>query len=212
MYDHMGTNTVIGKISAVRGTVCDIRFDNLSNDNLPEIYHLLEVTDESYTKNNDKDEFRLPPLKMEVLSHLGDNTVRALALGNTFMLGREMEVSYHKEQLRFPVNITGRMFNTLGDTIDGFGDSYAITDKVENIAEIQHYGKENLQNIQEEGKLKIIREEIIQDPPAFKDISESTDLLHTYIKVVDVICPIAKGSKVGFLVVLEQEKQYSSKN
>ncbi len=194
----MGTNTVIGKISAVRGTVCDIRFDNLSNDNLPEIYHLLEVTDESYTKNNDKDEFRLPPLKMEVLSHLGDNTVRALALGNTFMLGREMEVSYHKEQLRFPVNITGRMFNTLGDTIDGFGDSYAITDKVENIAEIQHYGKENLQDIQEEGKLKIIREEIIQDPPAFKDISESTDLLHTYIKVVDVICPIAKGSKVGF--------------
>ena len=52
----MGTNTVIGKISAVRGTVCDIRFDNLSNDNLPENYHLLEVTDESYTKNNDKDE------------------------------------------------------------------------------------------------------------------------------------------------------------
>lgn len=194
----MGTNTIIGKISAVRGTVCDIRFDNLTNDNLPEIYHLLEVTDTSYTKNNDKDEFRLPPLKMEVLSHLGDNTVRALALGNTFMLGREMEVSYHKEQLRFPVNITGRMFNTLGDTIDGFGDAYAITDNVEHIAEIQHYGQENVQDIKEKAKLKIIREEIIQDPPAFKDISESTDLLHTYIKVVDVICPIAKGSKVGF--------------
>jgi F-type H+-transporting ATPase subunit beta len=194
----MGTNTIIGKISAVRGTVCDIRFDNLSNDNLPEIYHLLEVTDKNYTKNNEKNELRLPPLKMEVLSHLGDNTVRALALGNTFMLGREMEVSYHKEQLRFPVNITGRMFNTLGDTIDGFGESYSITDNVEHIAEIQHYGKENLQDIPEKGKLKIIREEIIQDPPAFKDISESTDLLHTYIKVVDVICPIAKGSKVGF--------------
>jgi F-type H+-transporting ATPase subunit beta len=194
----MSNEKIKGRITAVRGTVCDITFDDISHGTLPEIYHLLEVTDTSYTgEKSENGQSQLPPLKMEVLSHLGDNTVRALALGNTFMLGRSMEVTYKQNQLKFPVNVTGRMFNTMGDTIDGFSDEYRINDRVDNVQTVQHYGKPvsagDIITTQE-----IIREEIIQDPPEFKDISHSTELLHTYIKVVDVICPIAKGSKVGF--------------
>ena len=193
----MDSQVIKGRITAVRGTVCDITFDDLLHGQLPEIYHLLEVSDPDYTGSNSTDgQNLLPPLKMEVLSHLGDNTVRALALGNTFMLGRAMEVSYKKHQLRFPVNITGRMFNTMGDTIDGFSDEYQINDAKNEIKTIGSYGK--VSDTSEYIIQEIIREEIIQDPPEFKDISHSTELLHTYIKVVDVICPIAKGSKVGF--------------
>lgn len=194
----MSTETIKGRITAVRGTVCDITFDDLKHGQLPEIYHLLEVTDSEYTgENSDDTQSKLPPLKMEVLSHLGDNTVRALALGNTFMLGRSMEVTYRQNQLRFPVNITGRMFNTMGDTIDGFTDEYRINDKKSQVKPVHHYG-ENPDAQKTYDEMEIIREEIIQDPPEFKDISQSSELLHTYIKVVDVICPIAKGSKVGF--------------
>ena len=194
----MDTTTIKGRITAVRGTVCDITFDDLTHGSLPEIYHLLEVTDPDYLgEKNEDGSSTLQPLKMEVLSHLGDNTVRALALGNTFMLGRSMEVSYKKHQLMFPVNITGRMFNTMGDTIDGFEVDYQITDDKHSIKKIAHYGS-GYSNVESTEAQTIIREEIIQDPPEFKDISQSTELLHTYIKVVDVICPIAKGSKVGF--------------
>jgi F0F1-type ATP synthase beta subunit len=85
----MSNEKIKGRITAVRGTVCDITFDDISHGTLPEIYHLLEVTDTSYTgEKSENGQSQLPPLKMEVLSHLGDNTVRALALGNTFMLGR----------------------------------------------------------------------------------------------------------------------------
>jgi F-type H+-transporting ATPase subunit beta len=194
----MDNELIKGRITAVRGTVCDITFDDLNNGELPEIYHLLEVNDPDYTGSNSSNgQTTLPPLKMEVLSHLGDNTVRALALGNTFMLGRAMEVTYKKHQLRFPVNVTGRMFNTMGDTIDGFGEEYQILDDKYAVKKVTHYGSSpsTSSNTSEQ---HIIRHEIIQDPPEFKDISQSTELLHTYIKVVDVICPIAKGSKVGF--------------
>jgi F-type H+-transporting ATPase subunit beta len=113
------------------------------------------------------------------------------------MLGRAMEVTYKKHQLQFPVNVTGRMFNTMGDTIDGFGEEYQIMDDKHAVKKVSHYGSSHSSdtNLEEQN---IIRHEIIQDPPEFKDISQSTELLHTYIKVVDVICPIAKGSKVGF--------------
>jgi F-type H+-transporting ATPase subunit beta len=194
----MSKETIKGRITAVRGTVCDITFDDLSHGQLPEIYHLLEVTDPSYTgERSESGQTLLAPLKMEVLSHLGDNTVRALTLGNTFMLGRSMEVTYKQNQLKFPVNVTGRMFNTMGDTIDGFSDEYRISDEVDHVQTVQHYGKK-ISSEHTSASQDIIREEIIQDPPEFKDISHSTELLHTYIKVVDVICPIAKGSKVGF--------------
>jgi F-type H+-transporting ATPase subunit beta len=194
----MDNELIKGRITAVRGTVCDITFDNLLHGQLPEIYHLLEVTDPSYTgERSESGQTLLAPLKMEVLSHLGDNTVRALTLGNTFMLGRSMEVTYKQNQLKFPVNVTGRMFNTMGDTIDGFSDEYRISDEVDYVQTVQHYGKK-ISSVHTSASQKIIREEIIQDPPEFKDISHSTELLHTYIKVVDVICPIAKGSKVGF--------------
>jgi F-type H+-transporting ATPase subunit beta len=194
----MDNQVIKGRITAVRGTVCDITFDDLSHGTLPEIYHLLEVTDTTYTgEKSENGQSLLAPLKMEVLSHLGDNTVRALALGNTFMLGRSMEVTYKQNQLKFPVNVTGRMFNTMGDTIDGFSDEYSINDGVDHVQTVQHYGKP-IGTATTVSTQTIIRQEIIQDPPEFKDISHSTELLHTYIKVVDVICPIAKGSKVGF--------------
>jgi len=194
----MSNERIKGRMTAVRETVCDITFDDISHGTLPEIYHLLEVTDTSYTgEKSENGQSQLPPLKMEVLSHLGDNTVRALALGNTYMLGRAMEVTYKQNQLKFPVNVTGRMFNTMGDTIDGFSDEYRINDRVDNVQTVQHYGKP-VSTGDTITTQEIIREEIIQDPPEFKDISHSTELLHTYIKVVDVICPIAKGSKVGF--------------
>lgn len=196
----MNTEGLQGIITAVRGTVCDVSFPDLKGENLPAIYHLLEVTDERYLSAIRKQSGGAgTSLQMEVLAHIGDSVVRVLALGTTFMLGRGMTVTYHRRQLMFPVNVTGRMFNTLGESIDGFEteSAYAITSSTTHTHTIRDYVNKQ-QAPAGAADMEIIREEIVQDPPSLNEIDASVELLHTQIKVVDVICPIAKGSKVGF--------------
>ncbi|MCX7909501.1 MAG: F0F1 ATP synthase subunit beta [Ignavibacteria bacterium] len=164
---------VEGRIISVNGPVCEIDFDVQSFEELPKIYDIVEVHDPNYEGN----------LKLEVLAHCGNNIVKAIALGSTFLLGKNFKVRYFGKQLSVPVNITGRVFNTLGETIDD------LEGKV--VSESEYYLKDkNLVNIE--------RINIVKDPPHFQKVSVGKDMLLTGIKVIDFACPIPLGGKVGF--------------
>src|SRR5687768_5293876 len=95
-----------GKIKQVIGAVVDVQFDG----NLPEIYNALEIT----RANGDK-------LVMEVQQHLGEDSVRAIAMDGTEGLVRGMEVTDTGIAIAMPIGegINGRLFNVTGDPIDG---------------------------------------------------------------------------------------------
>lgn len=144
-----------GKISQVIGPVVDIEFP----ENLPEIYSALKV------RLNEKEE-----LTLETHQHLGGNKVRAIAMGSTDGLKRQMEVIDTGAPINVPVGkeILGRMFNLLGEPIDGYE------------------------------KVKTQKTFPIHRPnPAFEDQSTEAEILETGIKVVDLICPFLKGGKIG---------------
>jgi F-type H+-transporting ATPase subunit beta len=107
---------------------------------------------------------------LEVQQQLGDSVVRTIALGTSDGLRRGMVVQNTGEGLKVPVGVKtlGRIMNVLGDPIDEKGP------------------------IGEEERMVIHR-----DAPAFTDLSPATELLETGIKVIDLICPFAKGGKVG---------------
>ena len=107
---------------------------------------------------------------LEVQQQLGDSVVRTIALGTSDGLRRGMVVENTGEGLKVPVGVKtlGRIMNVLGDPIDEKGP------------------------IGEEERMVIHR-----DAPAFTDLSPATELLETGIKVIDLICPFAKGGKVG---------------
>ena len=148
------TEKNIGKITQIMGSVVVVDFP----DKLPEIYNALN------TKIDGKN------LVLEVEQHIGFNKVKALAMGPSEGLQRGQEVVDTGSYINVPVGkeVLGRMFNALGDPIDGIKD---------------FNGKESL---------PIHR-------PAPKFIEQSTDLeiLETGIKVIDLICPVLKGGKVG---------------
>lgn len=171
MAQNNGNEVLIGKIIAIKGPVVDVQFEKTHGNKFPSIYDILHVT------KNTKE--IASELKLEVLAHLGDFKVRAIALGNTLYLGRGMEVRSYGEQLMIPVGVTGRIFNSIGETIDEL-------EKKEN-------GQE-LQDILVNAK----KENIVKDPPSLDEIDSNVNLLHTYIKVVDFFAPITLGGKVGF--------------
>jgi F-type H+-transporting ATPase subunit beta len=107
---------------------------------------------------------------LEVQQQLGDSVVRTIALGTSDGLRRGMVVENTGEGLKVPVGVKtlGRIMNVLGDPIDEKGP------------------------IGEDERMVIHR-----DAPAFTDLSPATELLETGIKVIDLICPFAKGGKVG---------------
>lgn len=109
-------------------------------------------------------------LTLEVQQQLGDGVVRTIALGSSEGLRRGLDVSNTKEPIKVPVGIKtlGRIMNVLGDPIDECGP------------------------IGEEERMQIHR-----DAPAYDELSASTELLETGIKVIDLVCPFAKGGKVG---------------
>ena len=109
-------------------------------------------------------------LVLEVVQEIGDNTVRCIALSSTDGLSRGMEAFSTGASIRVPVGekTLGRMLNVVGEPIDGKGP--IDTDKT----------------------LPIHR-----DPPPFTDILPATELLETGIKVVDLLCPYARGGKIG---------------
>lgn len=109
-------------------------------------------------------------LTLEVQQQLGDNVVRCIAMGVSEGLKRGLEVSNTGEAIKVPVGTKtlGRIMDVLGEPIDNAGD------------------------IGEEVKWEIHRE-----APAYEDLAPASELLETGIKVIDLICPFAKGGKVG---------------
>ena len=152
----MNTSVVnTGKIVQVMGPVVDVVFEN---GDLPCIKDALEVTCEG--KN----------LVMEVAQHIGDNTVRCIMLAASEGLCRDMEVRATGAGIKVPVGkqTLGRLFNVLGETIDG---------------------GESLDN----GEHWVIHRE----PPTFEEQSPVVEMLETGIKVIDLLAPYAKGGKIG---------------
>jgi F-type H+/Na+-transporting ATPase subunit beta len=150
-----------GKVLQVIGPVVDVEF----GDNLPEIYHALEIKlpASSADKTN--------KLVLETHQHTGGNRVRTVAMGSTDGLRRGMEVTDTGKAISVPVGkrMLGRMFNLLGEPIDGLKDEIKFERK----------------------------DPIHRDAPAFDEQSTQAEIFETGIKVIDLICPFVKGGKVG---------------
>jgi len=148
----------IGKISQIIGPVVDVSFAG-DGSHLPKIYDALEITKDSGQK-----------IILEVQQHLGEDRVRAVAMDSTDGLLRGMKVVDLESAIKMPVgdNIKGRVFNVVGDPIDGLG----VVDKTN--------GK-SIHNV----------------PPRFEDLSTESEVLFTGIKVIDLLEPYAKGGKIG---------------
>ena len=146
----------IGKITQIIGAVLDIRFPEGS---LPEIYDAIKIR----RKNGEI-------LVVEVAQHLGDDTVRCIAMGPTDGLVRGMDAESTGAPITVPVGeaTLGRMFNVLGEPID---EKEAPTD-------VEYYP-------------------IHRPAPDFAAQSTETQILETGIKVVDLLCPYQKGGKIG---------------
>ena len=144
-----------GKIIQVMGPVVDVAFEN---GNLPHIQDALTVM------NNGK------RCVMEVAQHIGGDVVRCIMLASSEGLYKDMEVEATGQGIAVPVGekTLGRLFNVLGDTLDG-GESL-------------------------EGEEKWV---IHRDPPSFADQSPVVEMLETGIKVIDLLAPYAKGGKNG---------------
>ncbi|ABX44083.1 F0F1 ATP synthase subunit beta [Lachnoclostridium phytofermentans] len=146
----------LGKITQIIGAVLDIKF---AEGKLPEIYEAIKI------KKNDGD-----TLVVEVAQHLGDDTVRCIAMGPTDGLVRGMDAEGTGAPISVPVgeNTLGRMFNVLGNPID----------EKEAPKNVEYYP-------------------IHRKAPAFEEQSTQTEILETGIKVVDLLCPYQKGGKIG---------------
>jgi len=143
-----------GKITQIVGVVVDVSFPD---DKLPAIYNALEVKVEGRT------------LVLEVAQHLSETSVRAIALGSTDGVERNVQVLDTGAPISVPVGekTLGRMFNVIGDPIDG-----------------------------KSGEFKV-RAPIHRAPPTLAEQSGSVEILETGMKVIDLIAPMTKGGKVG---------------
>ena len=148
-------NIQSGRVSQVMGPVVDVRFDE---GHLPAISNALTIPIDKRT------------LTVEVAQHIGNNTVRCIAMASTDGLKRGTEVTDTGKTINVPVGreTLGRIFNVLGDTVD-------------NGPEVDT--KE--------------RWDIYRPAPKYEDLSTSTEILETGIKVIDLICPYSKGGKIG---------------
>ncbi len=156
----METKQHIGKVIQVIGPVVDVEFPP---EQLPEIYNAVKIQGQSGEM-----EVRLTA---EVMQHLGDNTVRCVAMSSTDGLTRGMEAIDTGAAIAVPVGegTLGRIFNVLGETVDK--DPTPVT--------ADDYWP------------------IHRPAPSFEDQSSATAILETGIKVVDLIAPYAKGGKIG---------------
>ncbi len=144
----------IGIISQIKGPVVDIKF---SSSKLPELYNAIVI-------QNDKEK-----VTVEVAQHIGDDTVRCIAMSATEGLKRGLEAHDTGAAISVPVGdaTLGRMFNVLGEPID------------------------------EKPAPKAKTEPIHRPAPSFTDQSSIAEILETGIKVIDLLCPYAKGGKIG---------------
>ena len=150
----MATPNAVGKITQVIGAVVDVQFE----DHLPAILNALE------TKNGGN------RLVLEVAQHLGESTVRTVAMDSSEGLVRGQEVTDTGEPIAVPVGpgLLGRIINVIGDPVDEAGPVKAETKRA-----------------------------IHQDAPAYTEQSTEAQILITGIKVVDLLAPYAKGGKIG---------------
>jgi len=147
----------IGHVKQVIGPIVDVSFPNASS--LPEIFHALEIERPG-----------ADTLVLEVQQHLGEDSVRAIAMDSTDGLTRGAKVTDKGETITMPVgmHIRGRLFNVVGEAIDGIGP----------VNKDQTYP-------------------IHRKPPAYEDLSTEKEILYTGIKVIDLIEPYMKGGKIG---------------
>ena len=147
---------IVGKVSQIMGAVVDVVFED---DQLPEIMNALEIDHGEEGK-----------LVLETAQHLGDSTVRTVAMDSTDGLVRGKKVSDTGEPISMPVGpeTLGRLFDVIGNTIDG------------------------------KKEIKTAKRNPIHRPaPKHEDLATSTEMLVTGIKVVDLMEPYTKGGKTG---------------
>ena len=147
-----------GYITQVIGPVVDVAFEGEDNE-LPPIYSALKIEREDSTD-----------LIVEVEQHIGENTVRCVAMDTTDGLRRGMKVIDLQRPLAMPTGsqIKGRLMNVIGETID-------------------HLPNLDYKDVQP----------IHRPAPAFEDLSINTEFLYTGIKVIDLLEPYSKGGKIG---------------
>jgi F-type H+-transporting ATPase subunit beta len=149
-----------GRIAQVIGAVVDVEFEG---GHLPEILNALETT-------NTDASGRTYRLVLEVANHLGENTVRAIAMDSTDGLVRGQEITDTGAPISVPVGpaTLGRILNVIGEPVDEAGPVDTP-----------------------------FRRNIHAEAPAFADQATSAEILATGIKVIDLLCPYAKGGKIG---------------
>ncbi|GFI23624.1 ATP synthase subunit beta [Lachnospiraceae bacterium] len=147
---------IIGKVTQIIGAVLDVKF---SEGQLPELNDAVKITRSDNTE-----------LTIEVAQHLGDDTVRCIAMGPTDGLVRGMDAVSTGAPITVPVgeSTLGRMFNVLGEPIDN-----------KPAPKAQGF------------------EPIHRPAPSFEEQATSTEMLETGIKVVDLLCPYQRGGKIG---------------
>ncbi|BBU61231.1 ATP synthase subunit beta [Methylosinus sp. C49] len=150
----MATPTTTGHITQVIGAVVDVKFD----DHLPEILNALETTNQGAR------------LVLEVAQHLGENSVRTIAMDSTEGLVRGAPVTDTGAPISVPVGdeMLGRIINVIGEPVDEAGPIVTATKRA-----------------------------IHQPAPSYAEQATEAQILETGIKVVDLLAPYAKGGKVG---------------
>jgi len=148
----------IGEISQVIGPVIDVTFDQ-EGTTLPNILDALEIKRENGET-----------LVVECQQHIGENTIRAIAMDSTDGLQRGMKVVATGDPISMPIGeqIKGRLMNVIGEPIDGIGP----LDKTKGYP-------------------------IHRKPPKYEELSVEKEVLFTGIKVIDLIEPYSKGGKIG---------------
>ena len=149
----------VGTIKQIIGPVVDVSFAG-ENSQIPDILNALEITRPSGEK-----------VILEVQQHLGEDSIRAVAMDSTDGLMRGMDVVDTGKNITMPVGeqIKGRLFNVVGEAIDGIGPV-----------------------VKDDRSYPIHRK-----PPTYEELSTSKDILYTGIKVIDLIEPYSKGGKIG---------------
>lgn len=147
-----------GKISQIIGAVVDVSFQG-DKVKLPNILDAMEVTRPDGVN-----------VVLECQQHIGEDTVRTIAMDSTDGLSRGTEVRASGAAIKMPIGdkINGRLFNVVGEAIDGLPQ----VEKANGYA-------------------------IHRDPPKYEDLSTSTEILFTGIKVIDLLEPYVKGGKIG---------------
>ncbi len=145
----------VGKVVQVIGAVIDVRF---SADDLPKIYDAVKV------------DYNDIHIVAEVAQHIGDNTVRCVAMSSTEGLVRGIDAINTEKPISVPVGeiVLGRLLNVLGEPID----------------------EKPMPDVKE-------RWSIHREAPAFEEQQTTTEIFETGIKVIDMLCPYVKGGKIG---------------